>query len=81
MKRSSVIWIDTNGNVLKAAIYTQEPKEALVYFLEQQLKGNFNTSEYEKSKFIPEIKQTMHGYVYDIVSDDSLIYSTIKKTS
>ena len=68
MEKSIIRTLDENGQITENAIYTLDPKQALIAYLEQTINRNFNTWEYDKSKFISEIKESKFkkGYIYNV---------------
>lgn len=58
---SSIKIIDSNGSISEVAIYSIGSKAALICYLEQHIKGNYHTWNYDESEFSNEIKELKHG--------------------
>lgn len=53
--------LDDDGKITDHAIYSLDPWDALICFLEQYLNKNYNVWEYKKSKFINPIYPLSSG--------------------
>jgi len=94
MCKSVIKSINDDGTLTEHSIYTLEPKEALVCYLEQTLNNNYKTwyyfsdnfkdslgKEYQtKSKFIELIKEmpSKRGYAYSVPNTNTVICAISK---
>jgi hypothetical protein len=71
---SLIYQCDGNGKISKVAEYTTEPKQALINYIEQYLRKNWNTADYPKHiKGIRESKTKKNHFYFDDQKNDLVI--------
>jgi len=68
MEKSIIKTLDENGKITENAVYTINPKSALIAYLEQTINRNFNSWLYNDSLFLNSVKQfaSGKGYGYNV---------------
>lgn len=66
MPKSIIFELNESGNIERKAEYTTEPKQALINYVMQFKKNNFNTWDYPKElNGIVESKKAKDHFYYD----------------
>ncbi|AMQ66533.1 hypothetical protein BH753_gp051 [Bacillus phage Shbh1] len=70
---NTVKMIDDNGTITVVGTWELPPLESLVCAIEQQIKNNLNTWDYDYIKEIHGITETKNGYSYAF-GENSVLY-------
>lgn len=71
---TSIYECDSNGKISKLAEYSVEPEQALINYIQQYIKGNWNTANYPKHmKSIRESRIKKNHFYFDDIPNDRVI--------
>lgn len=74
MNTSMIYECDSNGKISKLAEYSVEPEQALINYIQQYVKGNWNTVNYPKHmKGICESRIKKDHFYFDDIPNNRVL--------